>query len=73
MFIKITVPTHKKDSVLDVISMNFVYFIDPELFGIAFAGILSQRMRTLKNHKSHLMQLNIKKVKRSLHLIQQEN
>lgn len=54
----------KKNSVLDVISMNFVHFIDPDLSGIVFAGILSQRMRTLKNHKYHLMQLKIKKVKR---------
>lgn len=65
MFIKITVPTHKKkkDSALDVISMKFVHFIDPESFGFAFAGILSQRMGTLKNRKCHLTQLNIKKVK----------
>ena len=30
---------------------------------IAFAGILSQKMETLKNHEYHLMQLKIKKVK----------
>jgi len=63
VFIKISVPTQKKkNSALDVISMNFVHFIDPDLFGIAFAGILSQRMRTLKNHKCHLMQREIKKL-----------
>lgn len=47
VFIKITVLTHrKKGSALDVISMNFVQCIDPEMFDIAFTGILSQRMRT---------------------------
>lgn len=44
--------------------MTFVHFIDPDWLGLAFAGILLQRMRTLKNHKCHLMQLEIKKVKR---------
>lgn len=62
---KYLVPTQgEKKSALDVISMTFVHFIDPDWLGLAFAGILSQRMRTLKNHKCHLMQLEIKKVKR---------
>lgn len=54
MFIKITVFTQeKKDSVLDAISMNFIECIDPGLFDIAFAGILSQKMETLKSHEYH--------------------
>lgn len=31
----------EKNSALGVISMNFVHFIDPESFRIAFSGILS--------------------------------
>ena len=54
VFIKITVFTQeKKDSVLDAISMNFIECIDPGLFDIAFAGILSQKMETLKSHEYH--------------------
>lgn len=48
---------------LDVISMNFVQCIDPGLFDIAFAGILSG-MEALKNHRIPFDTIENKKGKR---------